>query len=114
MSNQKLNYLFLLAAIMLEVIATTALARSESFNRLAPSLITILCYGACFWLLSFPLKVMPTGVVYATWCGIGILLIAGLAWARYGQKPDLPAVLGFGLIVLGCIIANGFSKTIRH
>jgi small multidrug resistance pump len=112
--NPKLNYLFLLAAIALEVIATTALARSASFTRLYPSLITITCYGAAFWLLSFPLKVMPTGVVYATWCGVGIILIAGLAWLRYGQKPDLPAMLGLGLIILGCIVANGFSKTIRH
>jgi small multidrug resistance pump len=109
-----LNYVVLLAAIFMEVIGTTALSRSDSFTRLTPTLISLACYGASFWLISFPLKTMPTGVVYATWSGVGIVLIAGIAWLRYGQKLDFPALLGLGFIIIGCIIANGFSKTVRN
>ncbi len=109
-----MNYLFLMVAIAIEVVATTALARSESFTRLYPSLIAVVGYSASMGLLSFPLKVMPTGIVYATWSGVGIVLIAGVAWLKYGQKLDLPAIVGLGFIILGCIIANGFSKSIQH
>jgi small multidrug resistance pump len=109
-----MNYVFLLAAIAVEVVATTALARCDSFTKLYPSLLAVCGYAAALWLLSFPLKVMPTGIVYATWSGVGIVLIAALAWFRYGQKLDLPAVIGLGFIIAGCVIANGFSKTIQH
>ncbi len=76
------TYLFLLAAIIAEVIATTALARSESFTRLWPSLIAIFGYAVAFWLLSYPLRVMPTGVVYAIWSGMGIVAWPGSGIAR--------------------------------
>jgi small multidrug resistance pump len=73
------RYAFLLIAIAAEVIATTALARSESFTRLVPSVITVVGYAAAFWFLSFPLRVMPAGVVYAIWSGMGIVLITAVA-----------------------------------
>lgn len=109
-----MNYLFLLVAIAVEVVATTALARSESFTRLVPSLIAVIGYAGALWLLSFPLRVLPTGVVYATWSGVGIVFIAGIAWYRYDQRLDMPALIGLGFIIAGCIIANGFSKAIQH
>ncbi|WP_118134505.1 multidrug efflux SMR transporter [Oceanicella sp. SM1341] len=108
------HILFLLAAIVAEVIATTALARSESFTRLGPSLVTVAGYAIAFWCLSFPLRVMPTGVVYAVWSGMGIVLISAIAWAWYGQALDFAALLGLGLILLGVIIVNLFSKTVGH
>jgi small multidrug resistance pump len=107
-------YLLLFAAILAEVVATTALARSESFSRLIPSAITVIGYAIAFYLLSFPLRVMPTGIVYAVWSGLGIVLIAAIAWIWFGQKLDLPAMIGLGLIILGVIIVNVFSKTVGH
>jgi small multidrug resistance pump len=112
--GRPLLYLILLAAIVAEVIATTALARSESFTRLAPSLVAVLGYALAFWLLSFPLRVMPAGVVYAIWSGLGIVLIAGVAWLRFGQALDGPALLGLGLIVAGVLIVNLFSRTVAQ
>lgn len=108
------TYLFLLAAILAEIIATTALARSASFTRAVPSLITVVGYAVAFWCLSFPLRVMPTGVVYAIWSGLGIVLITAIAWVWYGQKLDLPAVLGLALILAGVLVVNLFSRTAVH
>ncbi len=107
-------YLILIAAIVAEVIATTALARSESFSRLWPSVITVVGYAAAFWLLSFALRVMPTGVVYAIWSGLGIVLITVVAWVWAKQSLDLPAIAGLGLIVAGVVVINVFSQTVRH
>lgn len=108
------HYLFLLAAIVAEVIATTSLARSESFTRLFPSLVTIAGYAIAFWCLSFPLRVMPTGIVYAIWSGMGIVLISAVAWVWYRQSLDFAALVGMAFILLGVIIVNVFSRSIGH
>ena len=108
------QYLILMAAIVAEVVATTSLARSESFTKLVPSLITVGGYALAFWFLSFPIRVMPTGVVYAIWSGMGIVLISGVAWIRYEQSLDFAAVLGLAFIVTGVVIVNVFSKSLGH
>ena len=107
-------YLVLMAAIALEVVATTALARSASFTRVLPTAIAILGYAGAFYCLSFPLKVLPTGVVYAIWSGLGIVLIALVAWVWYRQALDFAAVLGMGLILAGVMVINLFSSTVSH
>ena len=108
------HYLFLLAAIVAEVIATTSLAQSESFARLGPSLVTLVGYAIAFWCLSFPLRVMPTGVVYAIWSGMGIVLISAVAWIWQRQPLDFAAILGLAFILVGVIIVNLFSHSIGH
>ncbi|WP_026381199.1 SMR family transporter [Afifella pfennigii] len=102
------------AAIVAEVVATTALARSDGLTRLSPTLLTIVGYAIAFWLLSLTLRVMPTGVVYAIWSGAGIVLITLVAWLWYGQKLDLPALVGLSLIVSGVFIINLFSRAVPH
>ncbi|MET1413463.1 SMR family transporter [Roseibium sp. HPY-6] len=108
------TYFFLGAAIVAEVVATSALAKTENFTRLVPSLITVVGYAVSFWLLSFPIRVLPTGIVYAIWSGAGIVLITMVAWLAFDQKLDLPAILGLGLIVAGVVIINMFSKSVAH
>ena len=108
------TYLFLFGAIVLEVVATTALARSASFTRLVPSLIAIFGYAGAFWLLSVPLRVMPTGVVYALWSGLGIVLITAVAWVWQKQVLDTAALLGLGLIMAGVLVIHLFSSAVNH
>ncbi|OIQ76054.1 multidrug transporter EmrE [mine drainage metagenome] len=108
------TYLVLVLAIAAEVVATTALSRSESFTRLGPTVVTVIGYALAFWLLSLTLKVMPTGIVYAIWSGVGIVLIAGIGWVWYGQKLDAAALVGLGLILAGVLIVNVFSTSIPH
>lgn len=108
------TYAILALAILAEVIATTALSRSASFTRLWPSVITVLGYAIAFWLLSFPLRVMPTGIVYAIWSGMGIVLISSVAWIWYRQTLDTPALIGLALIIAGVLVVNLFSKSLTH
>lgn len=108
------TYLLLGAAIAAEVVATTALARTASFTRLGPSLLTIAFYALSFWLLSFPIRVLPAGIVYAIWSGTGIVLITIVAWGVYGQRLDLPALLGLALIIAGVLVIHLFSRSVSH
>ncbi|MET0429912.1 MAG: SMR family transporter [Microvirga sp.] len=108
------KFLFLSVAVVAEVIATTALRASEGFTRLIPSIIVIAGYGVAFYFLSLTLKLMPVGIAYALWSGLGVVLISAIAWVVHGQKLDLPAICGMGLIVAGVLVINLLSKSSAH
>ncbi len=107
-------YLYLLIAILAEVIATSSLKASAEFTRLWPSLVVITGYCASFYFLTLAMRTIPVGVSYALWSGIGIVLITGVAAIIYRQQPDLPALLGMGLIVAGVAVIQLFSKMSVH
>ncbi len=97
-------YLLLAAAIVAEVVATTALARSAGLTKHLPSLVAVVGYAFAFWLLSFALEVIPTGVVDAIWSGLGIVLVT--AWAWSGQSLDPQVMLGVRLINAGVVVVT--------
>ncbi|SIT38017.1 multidrug resistance protein; DLP12 prophage [Paraburkholderia ribeironis] len=101
-------------AIVAEVIATSAMRASEGFSRLLPSVIVVLGYGIAFYCLSLTLKSIPVGIVYAVWSGAGIVLITLVAVVLYRQIPDVPAIIGLGLIIAGVTVLNMFSKMQAH
>ncbi len=103
-------WLFLLIAILTEVVATSALKASAGFTRLLPSLIVVMGYGISFYAMSLALEAIPVGIAYAVWSGIGIVLITVAAWILYGQRLDLWAMIGIGFIIIGVIILNLLSK----
>jgi small multidrug resistance pump len=107
-------YALLGIAIVAEVIATSAMRASEGFSRLVPSVVVVLGYGVAFYCLSLTLKSIPVGIVYAVWSGAGIVLITLVATLLFKQTPDLPAVIGMGLIVSGVVVLNAFSKMSAH
>ncbi len=104
-------YFYLALAIIAEVIATSALKASAEFTKVIPSLIVAVGYVSAFYLLTIVLRSIPIGVTYAIWSGVGIILVAVMGALLYKQIPDLPAILGMALIVLGVVIIHIFSKT---
>lgn len=107
-------YVPLILAIGLEVVGTSLLQRSQQFTRLWPTVGMALCYLASFYLLSLSLRALPLGIAYAVWSALGIVLVALIGFFVFGQRLDLPAILGLGLIVLGVLVVNLFSKTVGH
>ena len=108
------HYLYLILAVAAETIGTTALQASKEFTRLMPSVIVVVSYALSFYLLALTLRFMPVGIVYAIWSGLGIVLIAAIGYAIFGQKLDLPAIIGMTLIVLGIVVIQLFSKSANH
>ncbi|MBB5399576.1 small multidrug resistance pump [Paraburkholderia youngii] len=107
-------YALLAIAIVAEVIATSAMRASDGFSRLLPSMVVVLGYGIAFYCLSLTLRSIPVGIVYAIWSGAGIVLITLVALVLYRQVPDVPAIIGLGLIVAGVAVLNLFSKMQAH
>ncbi|MDH6147960.1 MULTISPECIES: DMT family transporter [Paraburkholderia] len=108
------SYALLAIAIVAEVIATSAMRASDGFSRLLPSMVVVLGYGIAFYCLSLTLRSIPVGIVYAIWSGAGIALITLVALVLYRQIPDVPAIIGLGLIVAGVAVLNLFSKMQAH
>ena len=89
-----MNYLYLIVAVIAEVVATSALAASHGFTKPMPSLVTVVGYGIAFYLLSLTLRTIPVGIVYAVWSGLGIVLIAAVGAIWFRQPLDLSASRG--------------------
>ena len=109
-----MKWIYLIIAIITEVIATSALKESEGFTKAIPSLIVIIGYSMTFYFMSLTLREMSVGITYAIWSGMGILLITLIGYFRYNQMLDAPAVLGMSLIALGIIILRFFSNSIDN
>ena len=109
-----MTYILLSLAIIAEVIATSALAKTNGFTQLWPSVLAIAGYGIAFYLLALVTRTVPVGIVYAIWSGAGIVLVAATSWLLFGQKLDLPATIGIVMIVAGVLIINLLSKSVSH
>lgn len=109
-----MHHLYLVVAIVAEVIATSALKASDGFRHVGPSLIVVAGYGIAFYFLAQTLRVYPIGVAYAIWSGLGIVLISLVGYVRFQQNLDTAAIIGLGLIVAGVLVVNLFSRSAAH
>ena len=109
-----MTYVFLLLAILAEVVATSALKASDSFTKLGPTVLMIVGYGVAFYLMSIVMRTLPTGLTYAIWAGLGVVLISLYGYFFANEKLDLAACIGMSLIVIGVVVINVFSKTSVH
>ena len=107
-------YIYLFFAVLTETIGTSALQASQQFTRFWPSALVVVSYGASFYLLGLTLKYMPVGIVLALCSGLGIVFITCIGFVVFGQRLDLPAVLGLGLIIAGIVVINLFSNSATH
>jgi quaternary ammonium compound-resistance protein SugE len=91
----------LLVAGLLETAWALLLPRTQGWTKLVPSVCTIVLMVLSFVLLARAMKVLPAGLAYAVWTGIGTLGVA-LVSATFLREPwTLLRVLCLLLIVAG-------------
>lgn len=93
MTPAAMAYVQLGAAILTEVGATACLKHSEGMSRLLPTVASLMGYGISFYLLSKVLNVVPMGISYGIWSGIGIVLVSLLGLVFLGKSSTLPPAL---------------------
>ena len=79
-----------------------------------PSIIVVTGYGTAFYLMTLVLRTIPIGITYAIWSAVGIVLISIVGAIFYKEIPDIPALLGMGLIISGVVVIFLFSRTIGN
>jgi small multidrug resistance pump len=114
MNPTLISYGALATAIVLEVMGTSFLQKSEQFTKLVPTLLMAACYATSFFLLSQALRTVPLGVAYAIWSGLGIVLVALVSVVVFRQALDLAALVGISMILGGVVVVNAFSGAVSH
>ena len=99
-------------AIVFEVIGTLLLPVSNNFTKLLPTLTLILSYTLSFYLLSHVTQKLPLAIVYATWSGMGIILISFFGYLIHKQQLSWPVIIGLVLTIVGVVVINLFSEQI--
>lgn len=104
-------YLYLLIAVIAEVIATSALNASKGFTQVVPSCITCIGYLIAIYFLALTMNTIPMGITYALWSGAGIVFISTIGWIVFKQHLDIAAMIGLALILVGIMIIHLFSNS---
>jgi small multidrug resistance pump len=94
---------FLAAAIALEIAGTFLLKLSGGFERWQWGALSIACYAGCFWMLAPAVKVIPVGVAYAIWAGVGIVAAAVLGVFAFGERLGAVQLLCIALVLIGAV-----------
>ena len=99
-------YVLLAVAIAGEIISTGTLKATDGFTKWIPSLICILAITTCMYTMSHVMKILPIGITYATWSGVGIVALSLIGIFKYKQIPNLATTIGLILIIIGVVIVN--------
>jgi small multidrug resistance pump len=98
-------YLFLVGAIILEVVGTVALKLSEGFSKVIPSAVVVVGYLGSFLLLGIGLnKGLSVSVAYAIWAGAGTALVAIAGIVLFKEQISTIGFVGIGLIIAGVVM----------
>lgn len=101
-------------AIVCEIVGTALLQKTAQFTKLGPTFWMIVFYVGSTYFLTHAVKVIPMGIAYAIWFGVGIVLTAVVSYFLFKQSLDLPALIGMGMIIGGVVVVNLFSKSVGY
>ena len=104
-------YILLMVSILLEITATGSLKATEGFTKWIPSLISVVAISGCMFFMSHAMKILPIGITYATWSGVGIVALTLIGIIKYKQIPNLATIFGLVLIIVGVVIVNLMNDT---
>ncbi len=96
-------WLFLACAIALEVTGTFLLKLSNGFEKVHWGMASIASYSLCFWCLAPAMKVLPVGVVYAIWAGIGIVAAAVIGTFAFGERLGPIQLVCIAMVLVGAV-----------
>ncbi len=100
-------WLFLILAIISEVIGTVFLRMSYGFTKKVWIAPLIVAYGLASFLLILALKEgMAIGVAYGIWAAAGVALTAIVARILYKDPLTLKMGFGIGLIMIGVLMVE--------
>ena len=105
------SYIFLILAIILGITSNGFLKATEGFINIYPTIFCIITIVACIFCLSKAMTIIPVGFTYATYGGLTITAVTIFGVIKYNQTPNLYAVLGISLIIIGVILLNTMGKT---
>ncbi|CAM7106064.1 DMT family transporter [Enterobacter hormaechei] len=100
------SFAALMIAVSIEVIATTLLSLSNSFQRPVVGLSAIISYGISYYFLSIALRRIHLGVAYAIWSAVGLFSMTVIQTRLFDYIVSQRAWMGLGMVIAGTITLN--------
>ena len=104
-------YLYLLLAIVSEVIGSAFLKSSDGFSKLYPTITTIISFLICFYFLSKTTQHLPLNITYASWAGLGLVLTTIVSVLIFKEQINLISIISIILILFGVFLLNTFGSS---
>jgi small multidrug resistance pump len=101
-----MHWVYLILAIIFEVLGTTCMKLSEGFTKTLPSVLMFVLYGACFSVLTLALKKLDVSLAYAVWSGMGTALIATIGILWFKEPLTVWKLISLAFIIAGVIGLN--------
>ncbi len=101
-----LFWIYLLIAILTEVVGTTMMKVSQGLTRLMPSVLMFVMYAVSFVFMALALKKIEVGTAYAIWSGLGTAMIATIGIVAFRESMSIPKLIGLALIIGGVVLLN--------
>ena len=98
-----MSWVYLSAAILLEVCGTTCMKLSLGFTRFWPSVLLFAFYSLSFAAVTLAIKQIEVSVAYAIWSGVGTALIAMIGILWFKEAVSTLKLVSLALIVIGII-----------
>ncbi|MDT9547185.1 MAG: multidrug efflux SMR transporter [Chlorobium sp.] len=96
-----MHWIALFMAIATEVIGTTFLKLSDGFSKPLPAVLVFIFYGLSFTLLSKALQVLPIGMTYAIWAGLGTAVVSLIGFIWFSETFTPLKIVSLALIIIG-------------
>ena len=103
-------YIILIVAVALGTAANGFAKGAQGFTILIPSILTAITIIGCMCALSFVMKTIPVGITYASFAGLCIIATTIVGMYTFNQMPNLYAIIGLALIIVGVLIVNLLGK----
>jgi small multidrug resistance pump len=99
----ELNWLYLFAAILFEVVGTMSMKFSEGFTKLLPSVMIFVCYAVAFTFVTFAIRKIEISVAYTVWSGVGTTLVAMIGILYFGEQATAFKLASIALVIAGVV-----------
>jgi small multidrug resistance pump len=101
-----MGWVYLGAAICIEVIATSLLGKTHGFSQVLPTIGVLTMYSSCFGLLALSLRTLEVSTAYAVWSGVGTAAVATIGFTLLGDSFSMTKALGIGIVIVGVVVLN--------
>lgn len=96
-----MEWVFLFAAIVFEVVGTMSMKFAAGFAKLLPSVMVFVCYGVALALVTMALRRIDISVAYTIWSGVGTVLVALIGVFYFGEQMTMLKLGCIALIMVG-------------
>ena len=98
-----MSWIYLMIAIVLEVIGTISMKLSNGFSDMKFTVLTFASYMVCYVFMAWALKTIEVGVAYAIWSAVGIVFVSIIGIMFLGEQMNAVKLVSTALIIVGVI-----------